>query len=106
MVGVVAKKDMVRGLLYRAQLLSEGRARLLNAIENGVVAVDKKGVVVLCNPAAERLLGTRAETVLGRPAEEVFPRLGLLKFWRKAGRKPGKKLASRGLPYFQVYSCG
>jgi PAS domain S-box-containing protein len=42
-------------------------AALLDALEDGVVSADRRGIVTSCNAAAERLLGRSAAEAIGRP---------------------------------------
>ncbi|MDA8083204.1 MAG: PAS domain-containing protein, partial [Nitrospiraceae bacterium] len=46
---------------------------ILEATQDGVIAVDEDGLVTLFNRAAERLTGIRAESAVGRPAVDVIP---------------------------------
>lgn len=46
---------------------------ILNAIQEGVVAVDAQGSILLMNPVAEELLGIRNQEALGFPLQRVFP---------------------------------
>jgi PAS domain S-box-containing protein len=48
------------------------QARLLDAVEQAVVAMDMQGKIVYWNRFAETLYGWRAEEVIGRPLTEVF----------------------------------
>ncbi|MDK2926967.1 MAG: transcriptional regulator of aroF, aroG, tyrA and aromatic amino acid transport [Bacillota bacterium] len=46
---------------------------VLDTVQEGIVAVDARGVVVSFNPAAERILDRPAATALGRPVGDVLP---------------------------------
>lgn len=48
------------------------RARLLEAVEQAVIATDTQARILYWNQGAERLYGWRAEEVLGRNATEVI----------------------------------
>lgn len=54
-----------------ARLLQE-REAVLNAIGEGIVAIDAQGRLTLANPAACRILGVD-QVALGRPIKEVIP---------------------------------
>ncbi|MFH0770790.1 MAG: ATP-binding protein [Candidatus Peregrinibacteria bacterium] len=44
---------------------------VLENIEHGVLAVDRKGIVIDCNPAAARLLGTNSASIMGKQICDV-----------------------------------
>ena len=48
-------------------------SRVLEAVADAVVLVDKEGIVRLWNPAAARITGFGPDDVLGRPIAEVVP---------------------------------
>ncbi|HEY5951427.1 MAG TPA: chemotaxis protein CheB [Kofleriaceae bacterium] len=50
---------------------------LLDAIADGLIALDKDMQVITVNPAAERLLGRRAEDMVGRILFETLPALAV-----------------------------
>jgi PAS domain S-box-containing protein len=60
-------------LLYREVEERAQAARVLAAIGDGVLLVDRRGIVRLWNPAAEAITGLPAASVLGRPAAEAIP---------------------------------
>jgi PAS domain S-box-containing protein len=59
--------------LYRETEERAQAARVLAAIGDGVLLVDRAGRVRLWNSAAERITGLREQLVHGRPLEEVVP---------------------------------
>jgi len=59
--------------LYRETEERAQAARVLAAIGDGVLLVDRAGRVRLWNAAAERITGLGEQLVLGRPLEEVVP---------------------------------
>lgn len=52
---------------------------ILNAIHDGIIAIDRQGRVALINPAALEMLGRDRENILGQPVEQVLPNFGLLR---------------------------
>ena len=58
--------------LYREVEERAQAARVLAAIGDGVMLLDKKGVIRLWNTAAEAITGLRREEVVGRPARDIF----------------------------------
>jgi len=53
--------------------LVEQREAMVEAISEGIVAIDRDNRITLINEAAARILGTKASEVLGRPILEVIP---------------------------------
>ncbi|HUU44848.1 MAG TPA: ATP-binding protein [Acidobacteriota bacterium] len=47
-------------------------SRILDSIDQGVVAIDGSGDVTVFNPAAERIAGRAADDVIGRPVAEAI----------------------------------
>lgn len=88
-VGMLTKVDIIRALLEHNDFLSSELGGVVNAMYNGVVAIDRNGRVTLINPAAERLLGVRAAELVGRPVEEVWPESGLLEILRSGTAEVG-----------------
>lgn len=52
---------------------------ILDAIQDGMVAIDRHGNVVQINPAAAEMLGTNKDQALGKPVEYVIPNSRLLR---------------------------
>jgi PAS domain S-box-containing protein len=46
---------------------------LMDALVDGMIAMDERGTIEYLNPAAERMFGYRSEEVLGRPATMLVP---------------------------------
>ena len=59
--------------LYRMADERAQASRVLEAVADGVVLVDKEGIVRLWNPAAARITGFGLDQVLGRPIADVVP---------------------------------
>jgi PAS domain S-box-containing protein len=67
-----AATAMENARLYREVEERAQAARVLAAIGDGVMLLDKNGVVRLWNTAAEAITGLRREEVVGHPARDVF----------------------------------
>ena len=65
------------GKLLRQQEVEASRARaILEAIADGVVVTDDRGVITLFNPSAARVLGLSAEQAVGKPLEHFIGLFG------------------------------
>ena len=65
------------GKLLRQQEVEASRARaILEAIADGVLVTDRKGMITLFNPSAERILGLPAEQTLDRPLDHFVGLFG------------------------------
>ncbi len=58
---------------------------VLTSVQDGIVAINAKGVVTQCNPAAARMLCLQLEEVLGAPVQAELARSLLLKETMKSG---------------------
>jgi PAS domain S-box-containing protein len=63
---------MENAQLYREVEERAQAARVLAAIGDGVMLLDRRGVIRLWNTAAEAITGLRREEVVGRPARDVL----------------------------------
>ena len=70
----------------------ERAARVLEAVGDGVVLVDERGIVRLWNPAAERMVGIPAQDVVGRAIVDVLPE------WRVVSERAGAAGGRETLP--------
>ncbi|WP_035107901.1 sigma-54-dependent Fis family transcriptional regulator [Desulfovirgula thermocuniculi] len=76
-VGILTKQDMVLAALRQADLLNAQLKATLDAMHNGLIAVDSKERITLINAGAERIFRIKAADCLGRPLSSVFPGLDL-----------------------------
>ena len=89
--GMVTKMSVIENLHARSKRQARELASLLDALENGVLAVNSRGIITVINPAAENILGVRAEDVLGSKIMEVLPNIkvglvmhnGSIKDWHR-----------------------
>ncbi|MGI6284330.1 sigma 54-interacting transcriptional regulator [Neomoorella humiferrea] len=87
---VLNKERRLSGVLTRIGLINKVHralekterelAAVLEAVPNGIIAVDREGKICHINPAAARLLDLPAGAVLKRPAETVLAASGLNRF--------------------------
>ncbi len=107
--GMVTKMSVIENLRIRSERQARELASLLDALENGVLAVNSRSVITVINPAAEGMLGVRARDVLGRKVADVLPHVrldmvmynGSVRNWHKIEGLPGV-LAK----YLPVYNQG
>lgn len=76
-VGILTKQDMVMAALRQADLLNAQLRATLNAMHNGLIAVDGSERITVVNAGAERIFGICAADCVGRPLSSVFPGLDL-----------------------------
>jgi PAS domain S-box-containing protein len=76
-VGMITKVDVIRALLRETDLLTSELMGIIQALHEGVLAVDADGCITIVNPEAERLLGCDRADVVGRRVAEVFPEVPL-----------------------------
>ena len=77
-VGMITKVDAIRLLLRETDFLTGELLGVLEAMQAGVVAVDREGRTTLVNAAAAGMLEQTREQLVGRPAPEVLPGIPLL----------------------------
>ncbi|MBC7107049.1 MAG: CBS domain-containing protein, partial [Firmicutes bacterium] len=76
-VGILTKQDMVMAALRQADLLNAQLRATLNAMHNGLIAVDGNERITVVNAGAERIFGIAAADCVGRPLSSVLPGLEL-----------------------------
>ncbi len=69
---------------------------VLDAVYNGIVAIDIQGRIILINKSAARVAGEQEEKLLGERIENVFPETGLLEILKTGQNQPHQKLKFRG----------
>lgn len=69
-----------------ARARAEVLTRVLDAIDEPIVATDTDGRVMVCNASAGAFLGTPSSRLVGRPVEEVFTHAELLRLHGLAGQ--------------------
>lgn len=76
-VGMVTRLNLMEKLHNRTSRMAEELASLLDALENGVLAINRRKLVTVLNPAAEKMLGVNAREVMGRDITTVLPAIKL-----------------------------
>lgn len=106
-VGMVTKLNLIEKLHSRSERMAGELASLLNALENGVLAINRRKIITVLNPAAEKMLGVESKNMLGREITTVLPEIklsdilftGKMENWTKIAGSPG--LVARYLPVFR-----
>ena len=82
-----------------AEAERRGRAaRALEAVGDGVVLVDRRGIIRLWNPAAATITGVTEEDVLGRPIRDVVDRWEEISVRIPIASKPGEPVRAETVP--------
>ncbi len=76
-IGIISRTDLIKYLSEKSILMAEEIQAVLNAMYNGVVAINTEGIVTMFNRAAETIVGQSAANVIGRPIDDVMPNTGL-----------------------------
>lgn len=107
--GMVTKMSVIENLRSRSDRQARELASLLDALENGVLAVNRRSIITVINPAAENMLKLKAGDVLGKFVVDVLPNVrvdkamfdGSVMNWHRIQGLPG--ILAKYLP---VYSGG
>jgi len=107
--GMVTKMSVIENLKSRSDRQAKELGSLLDALENGVLAVNRRSIITVINQAAENILKIKARDVLGKFVVDVLPHVrldkvmydGSVKNWHRIGGLPG--ILAKYLP---VYSKG
>ncbi|MTI82692.1 MAG: CBS domain-containing protein [Firmicutes bacterium] len=76
-VGMVTKLNLIDKLHNRSERMAGELASLLDALENGVLAINRRKIITVLNPAAEKMLGVESKNMLGREITTVLPEIKL-----------------------------
>ncbi|NQS76575.1 MAG: sigma 54-interacting transcriptional regulator [Peptococcaceae bacterium] len=77
MADLISSKALEREATAERMLMANRLEALVDAVYEGVVAVNSEGTVTHFNRSAEHLFGTKKEHVIGKNAGEMFPALPL-----------------------------
>lgn len=77
MADLISSKALEREITAERMVMTNRLEALVDAVYEGVVAVDSDGLVTHFNQSAERLFGAKKENVIGKDAGEIFPALPL-----------------------------
>ena len=67
--------------------------RVLDAMADGVIAIDREGTIFVFNDAAARLLGVEKDKALGRSLLSIVPNSGLVNVLRTGEAETGRPQA-------------
>lgn len=76
-LGILQQSDVIAYLSGQSLFLVEETQAAINALYNGVTAVNADGIVTLFNAAAEFITGLTAKVVIGHHVDDVLPNTGL-----------------------------
>ena len=86
------------------QLPEAFHARLLESLEDGILAFDLEGRACFINPSAQELLGLSKRQTLGHPAADIFPGQDSLLRLIDEVRQHGRHIASHeNFDFLQEY---
>ncbi|MHB8916946.1 MAG: sigma 54-interacting transcriptional regulator [Desulfocucumaceae bacterium] len=107
--GMVTKMSVIENLRSRSERQARELSSLLDALENGVLAVNSRSIITVINPSAAGMLGVKAQDVLGRKLADVLPNVRLDKVMYNGSVKNWHRI--EGLPgilakYLPVYNNG
>ncbi len=86
LAGKVAEQERIKELAAMKNELET----IVNAVKEGIIALDSNGVIVRLNTAAKQILGFQGEEGIGLAISSLFP--GLLP---EGGMKQGREIANR-----------
>ena len=66
--------------------------QFINAIYNGILAIDKEGNIIFLNKSAARFIGVTLEEALGQKVDKLIPNTGLLEILETEENRPTQKL--------------
>lgn len=72
------------------------REAVITYVDNGIVAVNKKGEITICNPSAASILQSDVEDVTGMHIQDVWPALNLEETVKNGQEKLGTIIRSFG----------
>ena len=76
-IGFITRTDLVRYFSDKATSLAEEMQAVLNAVGNGVIAVNAQGIITIFNPTAATITGFKAEHAIGKAVNDVIPNTGM-----------------------------
>jgi len=95
MEGLLVSRLLANGLFKRTNYLAEQLATLMNAVHEGIIAVNESCTIIEFNAAAERILGLSRESALGQPLEKVLPHSPLLEAMRTGQPFPEEEIRQK-----------
>lgn len=106
-MGMLTKLSIIENLHARSERITSDLAALLDALENGVIGINRRRIITALNPAAEKMLGVRAKDMLGREVSTVLPQIkvhevledGEVRNWLKIPGRSG--ILAKYLPVYK-----
>ncbi len=80
--------ELVDNLLQESTLASE---KIFESINNGLIAMDKRGIINIFNRAAEEITGIKAHDIIGKKGDEWVPNFNLKDLLNMKDEKLGLK---------------
>ncbi len=77
MADLISSKALEREIVAERMVMANRLEAVVDAVYEGVVAVDSEGMITHFNQSAERLFGTKKEHMIGKDAKEILPSLPL-----------------------------
>ncbi|MCL6635845.1 MAG: sigma 54-interacting transcriptional regulator, partial [Peptococcaceae bacterium] len=77
MADLISSKALEQEIMAERMVMANRLEAVVDAVYEGVVAVDRDGVITHFNRSAERMFGARKEQVLGKDARQIMPSLPL-----------------------------
>lgn len=77
MADLISSKALEREIVSERMVMANRLEAVVDAVYEGVVAVDSEGMITHFNQSAERLFGTKKEHMIGKDAKEILPSLPL-----------------------------
>nr|WP_277998751.1 sigma-54-dependent Fis family transcriptional regulator [Moorella sulfitireducens] len=81
--GVLTRIGLINKVHHALEKAERELAAVLEAVPNGIVAVDREGKICHINPAAARLLDVPVATAMEQPANSILAAAGLTRFLAK-----------------------
>ncbi|MDN5345367.1 MAG: hypothetical protein PWQ18_1481 [Clostridia bacterium] len=78
--GVLTRIELIKKVHRALEQTEHQLAAVLEAVPNGIIAVDREGDICQINPAAARLLGLPVAAALGQPAASALAASGLHRY--------------------------
>ncbi|MDR3590072.1 MAG: sigma 54-interacting transcriptional regulator [Negativicutes bacterium] len=72
-IGTVGPVDFLRTVSHSLAEFKEQLYAIINSAQNGILAINDRGVLILVNNAAEELTGKNKDELIGRHVSEVIP---------------------------------
>lgn len=77
MADLISSKALEREILAERMVMASHLEAVVDAVYEGVVAINREGFITHFNRSAERMFGTRKEQVVGKDSKQILPSLPL-----------------------------